>query len=158
MQLNAEGFFYPKSTAPSNRGSTYKVPLNFIAMVNSGVSNSVAHDPNATAARDHGVQSHEPASEVAHEHTHSRGDEAGYSKGITLGKAAASDQELQPHDLHRRHLPEDSKVQPGISDPEKADLAHGLTEEADSRSGSFSKFYAKYRIVFHLGIWLFFTG
>lgn len=124
----------------------------------SGVSNSEAHDLNATAARNHGVQSREPASEVAHEHAHSRDDEAGYSKGTTLGKDAASDQELQPHDLHRRHPPEDSKVQPGISDPEKADLALGLPEEADSRSGSFSKFYAKYRIVFHLGIWLFFTG
>lgn len=127
-------------------------------MVNHEVSNSVAHTPNTNAALNHGVQSHESASEVAPEHIHGRGDEGGYSKGPTLGKAAASEHELQPHDLHRRHLPEDSKVQPGISDPEKADLTHGLPEEADSRSGRFSKFYVKYRIFFHLGIWLFFTG
>lgn len=127
-------------------------------MVNHEVSNSVAHNLDANAALNHGVQSHEPVSEVAHEHIHDQGDEAGYSKGATLGKAVASDHALQPHDLHRRHLPEDSKVQPGISDPEKADLAHGLPEEADSRSGGFSKFYVKYRVFFHLGIWLFFTG
>lgn len=127
-------------------------------MVNIEIPNSVAHDPNTIAALNHGGQSHAPASEVAHEHIHGRDEEAGYSKGTTLRKATASDHELQPHDLHRRHLPEDSKVPPGISDPEKADLALGLPEEADSRSGSFSKFYAKYRIFFHLGIWLFFTG
>ena len=127
-------------------------------MVNYEVSNSVAHNPNANAALNHGIQSHEPASEAAHEHIHGRGGEAGYPKSATSEKAVASDHELQPHDLHRRHLPEDSKVQPGISDPEKADLTHGLPEEADSRSGAFSKFYIKYRVFFHLGIWLFFTG
>ena len=127
-------------------------------MVNSGASKDVAYDPSAVAALNHSGQSHDPASEVAQEHLHGRGDEAAYSKSIILEKTTASDRELQPHDLHRRHLPEDRKTQPGLSDPEKADLPLGLSEEADSRSGSFSKFYAKYRILFHLGIWLFFTG
>lgn len=126
-------------------------------MVNNGVSNSVAHDLNATATLNHGVQSDKPASEVAHERMHGRADEAVYTKSTPLGKATTSNQELQPDDLHRRHLPEENKIQPGIPDPEKADLALGLSEE-DSRSGSFSKFYANYRIFFHLGIWLFFTG
>lgn len=127
-------------------------------MVDSRVSNSVAHDQNTIAPLDHGGQSHAPALEVAHEHLHGRGDEASYSKSTTLGKTTAVDQELQPHDLQRSHPPKDRKIQPGVSDPEKADLTLGLSEEADSRSGSFSKFYANYRIFFHLAIWLFFTG
>lgn len=127
-------------------------------MVNGGVSNRVAYNPNATAPLDHVVQSRDPASEIAHEHSHSRGDEAGYSKSTMLEKTTASDQESQAHDFHRRHLPKDRKIQSGMADPEKADLTLGLSEETDSQSGSFSKFYANYRIFFHLGIWLLFTG
>lgn len=128
-------------------------------MTNSGGSDTVTHDPHTVDPLDHGIQTHGPASAVAQEHRHGRDDEPGYSKDTTmLGKTTTTEEESQHHDLHRRHLPEDRKIQPEMSDPEKADLALGLAEEPDSRSGSFSKFYVNYRVFFHLAIWLFFTG
>ena len=127
-------------------------------MVNSGVSTAMPHDPNAVATLEHVVQSRDPATEVAREQPHGRDDEAGYPKSTMSEKTRAPYQESQAHDLHRRNQPEDRKKQAEMADPEKAGLSLGLPEEPDSKPRTSSSIYAKYRIFFHLGIWLFFTG
>ena len=127
-------------------------------MVYSGAANTVTHDANAVLLN-HVVQNRDPASEIGQEPlSHSRDDEAGYSKGIELKKNAVPSQESQAHDLHRRNQPDDIKTPGETADMEKADMSSPLSEEADSQPWTPPSFYARYRIFFHLGIWLFFTG
>lgn len=127
-------------------------------MVNRGVSTGVSHDPNAAAPLDHVIPSRDPATEVAREQPHSRDDEASNPKSTMSEKTTAPYQESQAQDLHRRNQPGDRKIEAEMADPEKAGLSLGLSEEPDSQPGTSSSIYAKYRIFFHLGIWLFFTG
>lgn len=116
------------------------------------------HDANAATASDYVVQTRDAASEIGPEHVlQAQDNEAGHSKGIGLEKNAVPYQESQANDLHRRPQPDDIKT-PVETDPEKADMSPTLSEEADSQPRRTPSFYARYRIFFHLGIWLFFTG
>jgi hypothetical protein len=124
-------------------------------MVYAGTSNMGTHD----AASDHVIQNRDRASEIGPENLlPARDDEAGYSKGIKLEKNAVPCQESQVRDLQPRPQPADLNPPVEMADPEKADMSPMLSEEADSQPQTPLSSYARYRIFFHLGIWLFFTG
>ena len=103
--------------------------------------------------------------EHQHEHLHhNRASEAGrhddvvYSKGTTFEKSNIPDQDPQDHNLHHRHRSE-KDLDFIASDAEKATISPTTTTEGeDQKKHKFSRFYAKYRIFFHLFIWLVFTG
>lgn len=137
-------------------------------MVYRGAPADIIRDHNASPQQQV-TPSHDPALNVAHEHHHGhlhhdayseegQDDEIVYSKGTTLEKSGIPDQDPQDQVLHRRHHLDDKKGSNRISDVENANISSALTEEKDPRSHAFSVFYAKYRIFFHLFIWLFFTG
>ena len=133
---------------------------------------------NASAQHDV-VPSTDPALEKSHEHHHGhlhhdaraekgREDEVVYSKGTTFERSVIPHQDPQDHDLHRRHHPDlaeglnkghinEKSAQTEIVDAEKGNLSPIRSEE-DPQSHKFARFYATYRIFFHLFIWLVFTG
>lgn len=124
------------------------------------------------------ARNNDPALDVAHEHRHGhlhhnefsergRDGEVVYSQGTTFEHSMIPDQAPLDHDLHRRGHPErraNSKDAFAVADAEKG--AVGSEEEGykdhagveDPKSHRFSRFYAKYRIYFHLFIFLLFTG
>ena len=131
------------------------------------------HDPTQGGAQMHNASSQlhvvpnsDPALEASHEHHHrhlhhdafaekGREDEVVYSKGTTFERSTIPDENPQDHELHRRHHQEKGEVE--VGDAEK-----GITpvryEEEDPQTHTFSRFYGRYRIFFHLFIWLLFTG
>jgi CNT family concentrative nucleoside transporter len=129
-----------------------------IDMVNSAIPNHMAQNPNAAAMLDHVPQIRNSDSDLAHEQPHDRDDETGYSKGPMLDKVTVPYQESEAHDLHRRCQADDMKMHTENADPEKADGSPAHSEDPDARQRKSPTFYARYRIFFHLGIWLFFTG
>ncbi|KAK6431753.1 hypothetical protein LTR95_012083 [Oleoguttula sp. CCFEE 5521] len=129
--------------------------------------------------RDDDLPAHDPALSASHQHTHghlhhdTHGAHTGndvpvYSKGTTDEPSVIPNPDHQDH-LHRRHLASsdiksessDPKVH-NVHDVEKGGISPVSTlaeeEERDPQSHKFSNFYAKYRIFFHVFIWLFFTG
>ena len=131
------------------------------------------HDPAQTVPHTHNtspqhrvVTNLDPALETAHEHHHrhlhhdafaekGREDEVIYSKGTTFERSTIPAESPQDHELHRRHHPEKGTVD--VGDAEKG-LSLVQSEEEDPQTHTFSRFYARYRIFFHLFIWLLFTG
>ncbi len=110
----------------------------------------------------------------SHEHQHNhlhhgraslsgRNDDILYSKGVD--KAHVPDQDFSHHHKHPSRAVDAKDQAYSESDPEKGDLSPtkistnetGITGE-DGRKHRFSRFYRKYKIFFHLFIWLFFTG
>ena len=98
------------------------------------------------------AKNQDPALESAHHHHHghvhhdaqsekNREDEVVYSKGTTFENSTIPDQVPQDHGLHRNKT-----------------IRQGDIEVVDPQSHKVSEFYVKYRIFFHLFIWLFFTG
>lgn len=82
-------------------------------------------------------------------------DETVYSQGTTFEDSTVPHQDPQDHDLHRR------KHADTLTDPEKADLSHlshVRSEEEDPQTHALSNVYSRYRMFFHLFIWLVFTG
>ena len=110
------------------------------------------------------------ALQFSHEHQHKhihhgeraeagRTDEVRYSKDTTFGKARGShvpDQVHEDQQLHHRRTEKDNITE---NDAEKAEIDMVSSDEDDSKKKHrFSRIYAKYRIFFHLFIWLLFTG
>ncbi len=124
-----------------------------------------AHMHN-TSPQHHVPPNPDPALDISHEHHHrhlhhdsfaekGREDEVVYSKGTTFESSTIPEESPQDHELHRRHHPE--KVEIKVGDAEKGMSSVG-SEDEDPQTHTFSRFYAKYRILFHLFIWLLFTG
>jgi hypothetical protein len=131
----------------------------------------IRHGHNAS------LQHHvEPNSDLAlhlsreHQHAHlhhsarasvGHPEEVVYSKGTTFEKSNIPDQDPQDHELHRRYHPEKHHAEKnGITyDAEQAkDVGPIQSEEEDPQGHKFARFYAHWRIFFHIFIWLLFTG
>lgn len=122
-----------------------------------------------TSSQRHVIENDDPALDKSNEHGHSHlhhdkhaaegsKEEVVYSKGTTSEKSAIPHQNPQDHDLARRRRGDPSKASAAVKDAEKGDVSSDGLEEEDPRTHTFSNFYRKYRIFFHLFIWLFFTG
>lgn len=124
----------------------------------------------------HVARNFDPALDVAHEHHHAhlhhdataekgRQDDIVYSTGTTSEPSVIPDQDPLDHALHRRHHPErkdiDMEKDNAVDyDAEKGGISPISTsdQERDPQSHKFARFYARYRIFFHLFIALLFTG
>ena len=102
--------------------------------------------------------SHEPPHRHLHHADHPELVELAYSEGTTIEKSTIPHQDNQYHDLARRRHVDLSKPSAGVEDKEKGDLSLNELEEDDPRTHTLSNFYRKYRIFFHLFVWLFFSG
>lgn len=121
------------------------------------------------SAQHHVVENDDPAFDKSNEHPlrhlhHTEHAGQGsihdpvYSEGTTSEKSTIPHQESQHHELARRRSVDPSNVGAGMRDTEKGDLSPGGLEEEDPQTHTFSSFYRRYRIFFHLFVWLFFTG
>lgn len=130
---------------------------------------SEAPGAHSTSSQHHIVKNDDPALDQSHEHTHvhmhhdkhaeqGRKDEVVYSKGATFERSTIPHQDPQDHDLARRRNADPSDGNSGMIDAEKAAMSPERLDEADPRTHTLSRFYLKYRLFFHLFIWLFFTG
>ncbi|KAI9871559.1 MAG: hypothetical protein M1830_002755 [Pleopsidium flavum] len=130
-----------------------------------GPTEVTAHLHN-TSPQHHVAPNSDSALEVSHEHHHrhlhhdafaekGRDDEVVYSKGTTFERSIIPEESPQDHELHRRHLSE--KVGIEVGDAEKG-MSPVRSNDEDPQTHTFSRFYAKYRICFHIFIWLLFTG
>lgn len=117
------------------------------------------HDRKLSMEQSRG-QNQEPAATALDEHSHGhlhrdphveldQKKEIGEHNSPTNQNSPASYDQAQPDDT-KKHS---SRVIGG----EIQDLGH-VTSDADPKGHSLSSFYVKYRIFFHLIIWLFFTG
>lgn len=97
----------------------------------------------------HGHLHHDPSAEKGRE------DELLYSEDTT---STIPYQNPQNHDLHRRHQSNNDPGSVEVIDAEKGAISSPPVEEEGPQSQKFSGFYARYRIFFHLFLWLFFTG
>lgn len=142
-------------------------PTDMAAPEYEDVTADIAHNHNASAQH-HVAPNHDPALDISHEHQHPhlhhdvyaehhRPDEVVYSQGTTFEKSTIPPQDPQDHDLHRRYHPNE-KMTADIVDAEKGTMSPLRSEEEDPKTHTMSTFYAKYRIFFHLVLWLFFTG
>ena len=128
-----------------------------------------AHDYNHnTSSQRHVVVNDDPVLRKDREHHHGhlhhsantekgREDDLAYSKGTTFEESTIPHQDPQDHNLHRRHHADNTKEPTGIVDPEHGRLS-SISSEEDPQSHGLSSFYSKYRMFFHLFIWLLFTG
>ena len=110
----------------------------------------------------------DPALDPAHEHHHThlhhseravagREDDMMYSKETTDEPSTIPHQDALDHALNRRHHLPDQKAGVNVTDTEKGGLSPIQSEE-DPQSHTFARFYSRYRIFFHLFVWLLFTG
>ena len=125
--------------------------------------------PHYSSAQQNVEKNNDPALNTANEHTHTHlhhtalaeqgRDEAEYSKGTTYEDSNIPSQDPHDQTLHRRHLPDASgpKLAPAVADTEKGNFSPDDRSNEDPRTHTFSTFYLKYRIYFHLFVWLFFT-
>ena len=81
-------------------------------------------------------------------------DEVIYSYDTTYKRSTFPHQDPQDHDLNRRRHSDTAKELRAVADPEQGT---GHSEE-DAQTRTFSRFYRRYRIFFHLLFALFFTG
>lgn len=120
------------------------------------------------SAQQHVQTNHDPALDTVNEHVHGHlhhtahaeqgRTETDYSKGTTYEHSNIPSQDLHDQPVHRRH-PLDSPTAPAaIADAEKGDFSRDSSSEDDPRTHTLSNIYLKYRIFFHLFIWLLFTG
>lgn len=130
------------------------------------VTADVAHN---TSTQRHGASNRDLALDLAHEHHHGhlhhdasaekgREDELVYSKDTTFEKSTIPYQAPQDHDLHRRHQSNNDPGSVEIIDAEKGAMSSPPLEEEDPQSHKVSGFYSRYRMFFHIFLWLFFTG
>lgn len=115
--------------------------------------------PNADPALDVSREHHHP--HLHHDEFAEKGhkDEIAYSNGTTQDPPRIPTES----DLHHRHVPEKNLEKSGIidiDDAEKGSTSPVTTArgEEEKKRGPVARFYAKYRLFFHLFIWLFFTG
>ena len=133
--------------------------------------NDITTDPpnNHNQSSQHDVVFNaDPALNVDKEHHHGhlhhsanaekgREDKVVYSKGTTFEKSTIPHQDPQDHALHRRAYQGDSKRDVEVADAEQDGLSP-ISSEEDPQTHTFSSFYSRYRIFFHLFVWLLFTG
>lgn len=141
-------------------------------MGNSNDNAEASHDSSASfqyhgkhSVVHNSVQSMDMSREHHHGHLHhdakvERGQEGEitYSEGTIIEKGTTSLEDQQNHTLHRRNYT--NPIKSGsleIVDTEKADIIPVAAEE-DPQSLGFSTIYIRYRVFFHLVIWLVFTG
>ena len=105
----------------------------------------------------------DPALDKSHQHHHDhvhhsanaekgRTEELLYSQGTTMEKSTIPQQNPQDRDLYGIKLA-DSVKSPTVL-PEIGDLR----PEEDPQTHTFSNFYKRHRVIFHLLLWLLFTG
>ena len=123
------------------------------------------------------VENTDPVLDIAHEHHHThlhhsafaekgRHDDIAYSKGTTAEPSVIPDADPMDNALHRRKHPErrekDIEKNGGFStddiDRDSVIPVGGAGDEEDPQGHAFSRFYAKYRIFFHIFIAMLFTG
>lgn len=114
------------------------------------------------------IKNDDPVLQKSHEHHHEhlhhdahaekgRKDEVIYSYGTTFEGRSIPHQDPQDHDLHRRRDADMAKEPATAFDREQGALSPSRSEE-DPQTHTFSNLYKRYRIFFHLFVWLFFTG
>ena len=110
------------------------------------------HKHNNTLPQDRIAQNNDSILGPAHQHHHNHlhhdvpvekgnDDEMAYSNGSAIDKSTIPDQTTHDHDVHKSE---------GIHQHD--------TEVGDPRPQKSLGLYTRYRIFFHLLIWLFFTG
>ena len=80
-----------------------------------------------------------------------------YSEGTTFDKSTIPHQDPD-HELARRCHVDLSKAGAGGRDSEKGDMGPVGLEDEGPQTRTLSSFYGRYRVFFHLFVWLFFTG
>ena len=128
-------------------------------------SQSYAH---SSSTQQHVGKNHDPAlvsaNEHVHEHLHHTAHaeqgraETEYSKETTYEESNVPSQDAHDQPAHRRNPSNGPKTPAMIADAEKGDLSRHDSSEQDPRTHTLSNIYLKYRIFFHLFIWLLFTG
>lgn len=130
------------------------------------VTADVVHN---VSTQDHVAPNHDPAPDLVYEHHHGhlqhdassekgRGIESVYSKGSAFEKSSIPYHAHYDRDLPQRHPSDKGPGSVGAIDAEKIAMNSPPSEEEDPQSQKVSAFYARYRIYFHLFLWLFFTG
>lgn len=129
--------------------------------------NDQPHGQNPSVQH-HIQRNHDPALDPANEHihghlhhtAHAEQDrcETEYSKGTTFEKSNIPNQEPHDQPIHRKHPPANPPITSTVADTEKGDFSRDSSSEDDPRTHTLSNFYLKYRLFFHLFIWLLFTG
>lgn len=110
------------------------------------------HKPNNTLPQDRVAQNNDPVLDPAHQHHHGHlhhdvpvekgnEDEMVYSNGSAIDESTIPDQITHDHDIHKSEGTHQNDIE--VGDPQ-SQKPPGL--------------YTRYRIFFHLFIWLFFTG
>lgn len=92
----------------------------------------------------------------------SRETEVVYSKGNTIEPRVIPHQNPRDHDMHHRKQAEatDSTIPSGLN-PENGSTSIALgsiQSEEDPRTHTASNIYRRYRVFFHVILWLFFTA
>jgi len=120
----------------------------------------------------------DPALDRSHEHGHrhlhhdeyaekGRHDDVVYTTGTTAEKSDIPDQDPNDHALHRRNHPERRVLEKdgAIAYDHKYDAENGgmgpvdsSPQEKDPQGHKVARFYARYRIFFHLFLFMLFTG
>lgn len=128
-------------------------------------SNRDLHNHNASI--EHNVAESQDSTPDEHNYGHlypntpidrSQKEEIISIKSTTNEKSKRPDEERQEPSLQRKVHPDISKSLPSkVINAENAELGHEASE-VDLQAHLLSNFYIKYRIFFHLLIWLFFTG
>ncbi|KAF6226450.1 hypothetical protein HO133_009316 [Letharia lupina] len=114
------------------------------------------------------IQNDDPALQNSYEHHHDhvhhdaqaekgREDVLIYSHGTTFEGRTIPHQDPQDHDLHRKRHADMAKEPAAAVDPEQGTMSPSRSEE-DPQTHTFSNFYKRYRIFFHLFVWIVFTG
>lgn len=125
---------------------------------------STSH-PHNSSPQQHVEKNDDPALEGANEHAHGHlhhtahakygRDSTEFTKGITYGASNIPAQTSHDQNVHRKHPT--TTLNGTIPDAEKGGFGREGSEE-DPRTHTLSDFYLKYRVFFHLFIWLIFTG
>ena len=130
------------------------------------IATDVAHN---TSTQHHVAPNHDPAPDLVHEHHHGhlQHDESGetgreiesvYSKDTALEKSSIPYHAHHDRDLPQRHPSDKGPGSIEAIDVEKIATHSPPSEEESPQPGKLLAFYTRYRIYFHLFLWLFFTG
>ncbi|KAL1620969.1 putative h+ nucleoside cotransporter [Diplodia seriata] len=121
-----------------------------------------------SSPQQHVAANPDPALDVSREHFHphlhhddtaekGHRDEIAYSQGTTHGAATIPAEST----VHHRGASEKSMEKEGvidIDDAEKGSTSQVARADEEKKRGPVGRFYSRFRIFFHLFIWLFFTG
>ena len=124
---------------------------------------------SSASAQQNMMQKDGPALDTSHEHQHAclHHDDHGerdckeqvvYSGGTTTEKSALPNPDLEGDGRAKRHYKDPVNMHLGGLDTEKGSTNPRQFAEEDPQKLTLSSFYARYRLIFHALIWLFFTG